>query len=329
MFHFLFLTFISQLSGLSYNRPQLCTNAQWNSSAVTYLSGRTLNESILGIFIDSNDQFYGLQNNRTTLWTWAVENVYTEPVSISINRISVYSTLFVTEDKYLYFETTKHPGRIVRRALNSTDNATVAQFAAECHGLFIDTNNTLYCSIMGQHRVEVKSLNDTFAGPVATRAGVGGYGSLANQLQNPWGIFVDTNFDLYVADASNNRIQLFRLGNDSATTLVGSGTHGSNSLWFPTDVILDADANLYIADNNQHRIVRVTPIGFQCIAGCSGTSGSAAHQIYVAYSLRFDSYGNLFVVDERNFRVQKFLLTSRCRKILFTENNCRLTIVCE
>ena len=62
----------------------------------------------------------------------------------------------------------------------------------------------------------MKSLNDTSVATVVTRAGVGGFGSSANQLIYPWGIFVDTNFDLYVADRLNNRIQVFRPGVENA-----------------------------------------------------------------------------------------------------------------
>jgi len=43
-------------------------------------------------------------------------------------------------------------------------------------------------------------------------AGVGFPGSDAHMLDTPLGIFVNTDFDLYVADTYNHRIQLFRPG---------------------------------------------------------------------------------------------------------------------
>ena len=324
----IFLILLPPLSGLPYNRPKLCTSAQWHPTAVTFINRTDLGTPIRGIFIDSDDQFYAAQSPGNGITVWSLFNSSSDPMVINIQNTSFYSCPFVTEEQDLYFETVQQPGRIIRQSLNSTNNVTVAQFSDECHGLFIDTNNTLYCSMMTQNRVEIKSLNDTSNATVVIRAGVGGYGQSANQLYHPWGIFVDTNFDLYVADAGNNRIQVFQQGNDNVTTIVGPGTHGSNALLYPTDVILDQEANLYIAENHRHRIVRVTPIGFQCIVGCTGTSGSSMDQLNIAYSLRFDSYGNLFVVDEGNGRVQKFLLTSRCRKILLIESDSQLIILC-
>ena len=307
---------------LPYNRPDLCANAEWNSTAVTFINSTDVGSPILGIFIDSHDRFYALQSHGSRIFTGSIANRCKDLAVISIGNISTYSSPFVTEDRYLYFESGQQPGRIIRRSLNNTDNVIVAEFGGECRGLFIDTNNTLYCGVTLQHRVATKSLKDLSAATIVTRAGTVTAGSSANQLYDPWGIFVDTNFDLYVADPGNNRIQVFRSGNSYGTTVVGAGTHGNHLLSFPTDVVLDKNSNLYIADNNNNRIVRISPIGFQCIAGCLGTNGSAANQFNIAYSLRFDSYGNLFVVDEFNSRVQKFFLTSRCRKILFIKKYC-------
>ena len=253
---------------------------------------------------------------------WSLANGSSVLRMIQVGNTSTYSSPFVTEEGYLYFESGQQPGRIIRRSLNNTDNVTAADFGGECRGLFIDTNNTLYCSVMNQHRVAIRSFNDTSAAIVVTRAGTGAAGLFARQLTQPWGIFVDTNFDLYVADAGNHRIQVFRSGESDGTTIVGPGTHGSNSLGYPTDVILDRSDSLYIADNNRNRIVRVSPIGFQCIVGCHATVIGGIGQGSITYSLRFDSTGNLFVVDEINNRVQKFLLTSRCQsKIRFSSSS--------
>ena len=80
----------------------------------------------------------------------------------------------------------------------------------------------------------------------------------------------------------------------------------------PSDVVLDASGHFYIADNRGNRIIRVTATGSQCLLGCSG-GGSTAHQFNIAYSLRFDSHGNLFVADEFNRRIQKCSLIHNCQ----------------
>ena len=64
---------------------------------------------------------------------------------------------------------------------------------------------------------------------------------------------------------------------------------------------------LWILSNN--RIVGSGPNGFRCLVGCSGY-GSASNQLYNPITLSFDSYGNMFVTDCWNSRIEKFILTN-------------------
>jgi hypothetical protein len=141
-------------------------------------------------------------------------------------------------------------------------------------------------------------------------AGNGSPGPTSMKLHTPQGIFVTTNFNLYVADCGNDRIQLFYHGQLNATTVAGNGFSGAITLNCPTDVILDVNNYLFIVDSNNHRIIGSGPYGFQCVAGCSGTHGQGSDQLNHPQSLSFDSFGNLFVVDKDNDRIQKFLLNS-------------------
>jgi DNA-binding beta-propeller fold protein YncE len=165
------------------------------------------------------------------------------------------------------------------------------------------------------HQVVKRWLSDN-ATTLTTVAGTGNCSSASNMLCGPYGIFVDTNFDLYVADCRNNRIQLFRSGQLTATTVAGiSSSTTTISLICPTGIVLDADKYLFIVDNDNHRIVGSSLNGFRCLVGCSGSYGSASNQLSYPFSLSFDSYGNIFVTDQDNNRTQKFLLsTNSCGK---------------
>jgi hypothetical protein len=145
-------------------------------------------------------------------------------------------------------------------------------------------------------------------------AGNGSNGSASNMLSEPYGIFVDINFDLYVADCLNNRIQVFQPGNLTGTTTVGNGSKKGINLSYPTGVVLDADGNLFVVDSCNHRILLSGLNGFRCLVGCSNT-GSGSDRLDYPATLSFDSYGNMFVADTGNSRIQKFiLLVNSCSK---------------
>ena len=204
------------------------------------------------------------------------------------------------------------PGRIDKWRMNGTNSEFVTTFNEDCYGLFIDINNALYCSSRYIHQVASTSLNDNNNTFIIV-AGNTTSGSTSIQLSQPWGIFVNTDLKLYVADAGNSRIQRFQLGQQNGITVAGNGIPNNLFLNFPTDVILDADDYLFIADDGNYRIIRAGTSNYSCVAGCSGSNGSAPNQFHNAYSLRFDSRGNMYVADEYNYRIQKFkLATNSC-----------------
>ncbi len=89
-----------------------------------------------------------------------------------------------------------------------------------------------------------------------------------------------------------------------------SNTSVFDSLYLslPTAVFLDADDYLFIVDNGNHRVVGSGSNGFYCIAGCSGKYGSKSSHLHLPYGGVFDNYGNIFVGDQVNNRIQKFIL---------------------
>ena len=161
----------------------------------------------------------------------------------------IHMSLFVTITGDIYVDNGDN-GRVDKSTLNATQSITVMNVNGHCFGLFVDINDNLYCSMYDQHQVIKKSLNNT-TNPSTIVAGNGSSGSLSNMLNGPYGIFVDINFDLYVADSGNNRIQLFKSGELNATTLVGNGAPGTITLNCPTGIVLDADKYLFIVDRMQ------------------------------------------------------------------------------
>ena len=191
--------------------------------------------------------------------------------------------------------------------VNGTSLSSDLPECLACFGLFVDIHNNLYCSQSNVHQVMRASL-DNSNNTTTIVAGTGLSGSTSNMLHYPYGIFVTTSLELYVADSSNNRIQLFQQGERNAATMPVTGSMVPSTLSNPTGVALDADGYLFIVDSGNHRIVGSGPSGFRCVVGCSASSGSAPNQLKHPQSMSFDRDGNIFVADWGNSRIQKFLV---------------------
>ena len=159
------------------------------------------------------------------------------------------------------------------------------------------------------------SNNRILAQTIITAAGGNGIGAAANQLRGPHGVFVDGAGNLYVADATNDRIQKFPPNSTSATngiTVAGGNGRGAapNQLNSPYGISVDGSGNLYIADWANHRIQKFPPNSTSAtngitVAGGNG-GGSAANQLRLPFSTTTDDSGNLYVADWANHRIQKF-----------------------
>jgi hypothetical protein len=224
--------------------------------------------------------------------------------------ISLFVT--ITGDIFIY---NWYNLRVEKWLLNASVGVPIMFIGCDCYGLFIDISDTLYCSMGDSSQVVARSVNSN--GNTFTTFGTGICGNAANMLCYPQGMFVNINFDLYVADSGNNRIQLFKSGQSNATTIIINGASGNITLHWPTGVVLDADDYLFIVDRDNHRIIGSDVNGFRCVGGCSGGGGPAANRLWYPSTLSFDSYGNMFVADTFNNRIQKFILsTNSCGKYM-------------
>ncbi len=197
-------------------------------------------------------------------------------------------------------------GRVQKWVPKSNTFVTVVYVNSPCFGLFVDTNDTLYCSMSAYDQVVKRSLNDPDITSIIVAAGTGSRGSEFNELNGPRGIFVDVKFDLYVSDCFNNRVQLFQSGESNGITVAGYGSPNPTiNLNYPTGIVLDAEKYLFIVDSDNDRIVGSSLDGFRCLVGCYG-HGSQSNRLSSPNSFSFDRSGNMFVADEWNGRIQKF-----------------------
>ena len=127
-------------------------------------------------------------------------------------------------------------------------------------------------------------------------------GSGNGQLSGAYGVTVDKDDNIYVADCSNHRIQQF---SPEGEFVVAVGGHGSNQLQFiyPVGIVYNhRDNNLYVADQWNHRI-QVLTTGLRFVR-CFGTQGSGNGQFAYPVNIAFDDANNLYVTEHSNHRVQ-------------------------
>jgi hypothetical protein len=299
--------------GRSYNLPKFCTYPSWNPNGITFADNTTVGSYPSDIFISTTNQIYVAETNLNQVQMWLSGNS-TPTITISANLTSPYA-VFASIIGDIYIDNGAVNNRVDQWILNGTSSVVGMYSNSTCYDFFVDIYDNLYCSINSLHVVMKRSFNnDPYTLTIAAGT-TGTNGSGPYMLNGPRGIFVDTKFNLYVADCGNNRIQLFQLNQLNGTTVLQNATIEAITVNCPTALVLDASGYLFITDYNNHRIIATGPTGLQCIVGCSGYGGSAANELYYPRSLNFDSYGNLYVTDTGNQRIQKFVLaTNSCCK---------------
>jgi hypothetical protein len=291
---------------VSFHRPKLCPNASWNSFAQTFADSSIVGVQPYGLFVNANNSVFVANRQAGHVIMWQ-EGIANPKRNISGGLNAPYS-VFATDSGDVYIDNGKVIGRLDKWTPTSVNSTPVMFICKECYGLFVDAENNIYCSMVYDHQVLSISLN-TRLNMWSTVAGTGVAASTATTLYYPCGIFSDTNLDLYVADCGNDRIQKFRSGSLNGTTVVAASVPGTIALDCPSGIILDADGYMFIADSYYHRIIASGPTGFRCLFSCFGV-GSLSHQLYFPVALSFDSYGNLYVADAGNNRIQRFSITS-------------------
>lgn len=294
--------YLYELVEVSYNLPKLSSYAQWNPNGTAFPDGTRL-EVFGELFVDRNNTVY-LANR----WGAYINMWYTDGTNKTIILEDFFTprAFFVTMEGDIYVSS-DDTSEVKKWSQNETEGIVVMNTTSSCRRLFVDIDNYLYCSLAHESRIVKQSLNDAIDIQI-TVAGTDDGKVAADILIFPIGIFVDTNFDLYVADCWGGRIQLFKFGKRSGITVAGKGSTSNIELHMPTDVFLDADGYLFIIDGEKSRIIGSSLHGFYCVIGCSSPFQGMFLFTNSVPTAAFDSYGNMFVVDRYSLRIQKYIL---------------------
>ena len=296
-----------------FNQPKFCPTASWNPNAITFADQSIIGSEPQTVFVNTNNTIYVANRENSQILVWYEGT--TSPTTIIAGNFTEPNSFFVTSNGDIFIDDGERHGQVQKWIAQTNTFDTVMNVNSSCSGLFVDINDTLYCSIRWDHQVVKRSLNDPERTSTTVAAGTGSLGSAFNELNQPLGIFVDVSLDLYVADCGNSRVQLFVSGRWSGITVAGfRSPNPTINLDCPSGIVLDSEKYLFIVDFLNNRIVASGLNGFRCLVGCYG-EGSQLNRMNWPTSLSFDRSGNMFVVDHDNNRIQKFMyLEKSCGK---------------
>ncbi|CAF1058353.1 unnamed protein product [Rotaria sordida] len=134
-----------------------------------------------------------------------------------------------------------------------------------------------------------------------TVAGGNEHGNAINQLYHPWGLCIDDDQTIYIAEYSNHRIMEWKYGATAGRVVAGGNGQGNrhDQLNYPTDVIIDKENDsLIISDYNNKRVVRWSRQ--------NGTIGETIISNIGCLGLAMDDDGFLYVVDHDEHEVKRY-----------------------
>ena len=134
-------------------------------------------------------------------------------------------------------------------------------------------------------------------------ADFGSVGSGNGQFNAPSGIAVSAAGQVYVADASNNRVEVFN-GSGTYLSQFGSAGSGDGQFALPHGVVLSPGGQVYVADYANSRVQVFSSGGvFQ---SKFGSVGGGNGQFILDDGVAVNSAGQVYVTDQGNNRVQRF-----------------------
>jgi hypothetical protein len=243
----------------------------------------------------------------------------------------------------------------------STDGTNSDARFSTPRGVAVDSSGNLYVgdrynqTIRKVIPVGTNWVTTTIAGSADNPGSADGTNSAA-RFNSPSGVAVDTNGNVYVADADNDTIRkITPVGatgtNWVTTTIAGSAgnpgsTDGTNSAArfnSPFGVAVDTHGKLYVADMYNNTTRKVTPVGTNwvtsTVGGLAGNVGSvdgtnSVARFYQPLGVAVNTHGNLYVTDTYNYTIRQgvpwypLTITKETAKLNFAKTNsdsCTLT----
>jgi hypothetical protein len=272
----------------------------------------------------------GLAGNSGSLEGTGSAARFNEPGGLAVDRAG---NLFVADSS-------NHVIRVIAPSCVVTTRAGLAGNSGSLDGtgsaarfnspqcVAVDGSNNVFVADTYNHTIRKISP----AGKVTTFAGLAGAAGTNNgtgkaaRFFEPFGVAVDSDGNVFVADTSNHTIR--KITSDGVVmTLAGNasildqsgrpvggfadGTGSAARFYYPFGVAVSGGDILYVADYRNLTIRKITPsAAVTTLAGLAGTAGSAdgtgsAARFQSPTGLASDDGGNVFVADYNNHAIRR------------------------
>ena len=193
-------------------------------------------------------------------------------------------------------------------------------------GVVVDPKGNLYISDRSNNRIRVvnsKGIIKTFAGNGDEGYHGDNMPALKATIDKPFGLALDKDNNLYIADRGNNRIRkidssglISTVAGDGGFYFIGdNGPAYRASIAGPTGVTVDGKGNIYIADRSNNRIRMVDKLGMiRTVMGTgqrdyNGDSELAREtNLHLPFGVALDKEGDLLVIDRSHYRIRKLIM---------------------
>ena len=169
------------------------------------------------------------------------------------------------------------------------------QFVYPLSICFNKANQHLYVCDQLNHRIQVLTTDLTFV------QNIGGHGKGNGKLNYPKSCAFNSSNNLYVADCSNNCVQVFTLDGEFVRAFPNTGTMQN-----PLAIALDRKDEVYLSELNQDQ-VKIFQVNGDYV-GLFGAKGTEEGQFRDIRSICFDGNNAVIISDSLNKRLQLFMV---------------------
>ncbi|MGB5648181.1 MAG: IPT/TIG domain-containing protein [Muriicola sp.] len=190
---------------------------------------------------------------------------------------------------------------------SSTNGPALSATFQQTSGVAIDSEGNVYVVEINNHSIRKISVSgevSLYAG--GTQSGTADGNGTDARFNNPYGIAIDKEDNLYITDSSVGLIRKIAPNGD-VTTLAGStsgfadGQGTAAQFSFPTGITVDKQGDIYVTDVSNNRIRKISPEGNVTTLAGDGTTT----QFNQPQGITIDAFGDLYVADRSNNRILK------------------------